>query len=985
MPFVCSPQFEGGLIQFLQRGLLGKGKAVPVAEWNAVIKKSDNAAHRLLKMLVEEGEANGKEDGVFIPTETLLQLPDTQLNRIAVPALAGLSLTLSMHGRIDSTDSSIQLEWQDSHSRVINPNFQGPFVQVDGEWRRLSYRLFQLKEAATAFNKSAGQIFEERLPCWETMQTMLEQELGHNVRSDKYLSSLKIYQAGALTLDVKETNRGLDFSPILLPKGDAPELLEADDGPAGESEDLSQEGVNDTETVTLLPPMYAQAFESQFVQQAGQTPPAFVLGNNTFLLVDQPLRRSLDVVKRARNMPAEDRRNFLRNPRTVLAQALGEDGDSLAQAIFIETAQYSDRIQGLGLWEKPVLPWIAKKSNQWLPERFPVTIGDTTVETTAEEIETLEIDYERARGNGEETVEFQGESFGTDQIGKLLGDLRSETEAEDIDKPVEDIDQPTPEKENSVLLIQENLEANDYTAKFSLRKNKVAMSFPESWINRTVPKEHQLVGFDWICKAWRQGWPGVLLADDMGVGKTFQALAFLVWIRSNKARARIPVRELTGPILIVAPTALLNNWQKEASIHLIPDALGECCEVFGKNLKSLKRHPSDNVPPEDLLDVDQIRHADWVLTTYETLANYHQSFARVAFSVAIFDEIQKIKAPDTINSHAAKTANADFVVGMTGTPIENRIEDLWCIMDRIAPGYLKDLKTFSKTYGEENESALAELKDKLDKPQGKAPQVMLRRMKEQISKDLPSKTIAPYNVVMPVRQALVYEEVIAEAKGGAVTRKNMLEVLHKMRSISLHPDSAKEIDLYDPAQRKSWIMGSARLEKTFEILTAIENMEEKALIFLEDKAMQKALATAISEHFQLPTRPIIINGEMAGAKRQHHVDAFQSLPKGFAVLILSPKAAGIGLTITAANHVIHLSRWWNPAVEDQCNDRTYRIGQKKNVTIHVPLAVHPTHKEGSFDVKLHELLEKKRNLSKHMLAPPVSEGDAATLYGEVVS
>src|SRR5690606_22193947 len=144
-------------------------------------------------------------------------------------------------------------------------------------------------------------------------------------------------------------------------------------------------------------------------------------------------------------------------------------------------------------------------------------------------------------------------------------------------------------------------------------------------------------------------------------------------------------------------------------------------------------------------------------------------------------------------------------------------------------------------------------------------------------------------------------------------------------------------------------------------------------------------AAVVAAHFDLPAEPDIINGETPGDRRLHIVDRFQSLPRGFALLVLSPKAAGVGLTITAANHVIHLSRWWNPAVEAQCNDRVYRIGQEKPVTVHLPLAVHPTFDEASFDLKLDQLLTRKRALSRDMLMPPVSDADAESLFGEAVA
>ena len=174
------------------------------------------------------------------------------------------------------------------------------------------------------------------------------------------------------------------------------------------------------------------------------------------------------------------------------------------------------------------------------------------------------------------------------------------------------------------------------------------------------------------------------------------------------------------------------------------------------------------------------------------------------------------------------------------------------------------------------------------------------------------------------------------------------------------------------------------MHKAVEILQGIRIVGEKVIVFVEDLIIQRVFAEAMATHFDLPNLPGIINGGVPGDKRQQIVKDFQTSPPGFDLLVLSPKAAGVGLTITAANHVVHLSRWWNPAVEDQCNDRTYRIGQKRNVTIHIPLAIHPAINENSFDVKLNLLLERKRALSRHMLCVPESETDLADLFSGVV-
>src|SRR5208337_4635490 len=163
-----------------------------------------------------------------------------------------------------------------------------------------------------------------------------------------------------------------------------------------------------------------------------------------------------------------------------------------------------------------------------------------------------------------------------------------------------------------------------------------------------------------------------------------------------------PTAPALGPMMVVAPTALLRNWRAEAERHLTGDGLGEVVEAFGSGLRRLKGPKDADWSADDSIDLDQLRSAEWILTTYETLADNHRSFARVPYSVVVFDEMQKIKEPGSINTRSAGTLNVDFVLGLTGTPIENRIEDLWSLFDRLAPGYLGALRKFSERYGGED-------------------------------------------------------------------------------------------------------------------------------------------------------------------------------------------------------------------------------------------------------------------------------------------
>ena len=214
-------------------------------------------------------------------------------------------------------------------------------------------------------------------------------------------------------------------------------------------------------------------------------------------------------------------------------------------------------------------------------------------------------------------------------------------------------------------------------------------------------------------------------------------------------------------------------------------------EAFGSGLKKLKRpRNAAGWTEENALDLDALRNADWILTTYETLADNHRAFARVPYSVVVFDEMQKIKEPGSINARSSKTINADFVLGLTGTPIENKLEDLWAIFDRIAPGFLGALRDFSKRYADHDPERLRELKAMLDQPRDELPAPMLRRMKDKARDGLPEKRIETYKVTMPKSQADAYGRIVAQASGAAGSRRRMLEILHHMRGISLHPAHA---------------------------------------------------------------------------------------------------------------------------------------------------------------------------------------------------
>ncbi|MDQ0395547.1 DEAD/DEAH box helicase [Labrys monachus] len=971
-------------------------QAVPVKDWSTADGRQ-GAAARFLLPGVETGASFERDGGILLPHALVASLPATVAEAAGLPPLGTLSITLAFEGIMTDTRARIRASWYDEADRKIRIERVGALARWGAVEGRLSAPLYALAEAIDGYNQTEGRDADARIAAWGVVQAALKRTTADELRSnDHYLTSLTVYQAGAVALDVVETASGPDFFPVVMGREKAATLEDeaAAPGEDGEAPPAQFDLVSDA----LLPRPLQQRFSREIFAGAGKSRDAYELDRNVFLVLDPSLKTALDVIRRKRAAPKAERIAFLKNPRAEIAAAIGGDSDETSLSLLVETWQYSARVLGLGLWEPPPVPWLKNKSGQWLPERFPCRIGNEVIDLDREGFQTLKAEVSRADASNEAEITVEGRTFRVADVQdtfEQLGFDRFGNGGMAEPPPEYQVEmahaEPASSSQTGVdaderLVISQNLNGEEFAVSYSPRVTAVGAGFPLAPLVLTPPKPHQTTGFDWLVACYRAGWPGVLLADDMGLGKTFQALAFLAWVRANRRALGGGRGAQNKPVLIVAPTALLRNWIDEASRHLGAEALGERVDAFGSSLRHLKGPKDEHWTPETAIHVDELRKADWVLTTYETLADNHRAFARVAFSVAVFDEAQKIKSPGAINTQSAKAMNADFVLGLTGTPIENRLADMWCIMDRVVPGYLGSLKDFVSTYEEGGEDDLKRLKEKLDRPQqeGRAPPVLLRRMKTEILEGLPKREIKSKRVVMPAEQAEAYSDAVRKAQTGGATQGDMLRAIHAFRGVSLHPSGARECDPLDRASVGRWFAQSARMRHAVDVLKEVCASGEKALVFIEDIEVQALFAAAVATHFDLGRQPAIINGQIPGEKRLEIVERFQASPAPFDMLVLSPKAAGVGLTITAANHVIHLSRWWNPAVEDQCNDRCYRIGQLKPVTVHVPIAVHPHFGEASFDVKLDELLQRKRQLSRNMLMPPVADGDVRTLFGETV-
>jgi hypothetical protein len=514
---------------------------------------------------------------------------------------------------------------------------------------------------------------------------------------------------------------------------------------------------------------------------------------------------------------------------------------------------------------------------------------------------------------------------------------------------------------------------------------------------------HQEDGVRWLqtC-AQIPGRKGVLLADDMGVGKTVQILTFLAWcIESGKfpdlSRREPPFR----PILIVAPLILVDTrtWEREMENFFINEGVifWPVLSLHGDQLAKLRRHDAEGPEVEigkPVLDLNRIQRHKVVITNYETLKNYQHSFAylkdgKPLWSFVISDEAQEFKIPSTKLSHAMKAIEADLHIACTGTPVENRLLDLWNLCDVLQRGLLGSAKEFVDRFEkpqeeDDQDKRLLDLKKTLLIQQPHA--FLLRRTKSQVA-ELPPKNIVRLDCTMSEEEIAAHQTLLQDLRS-EVGRNRFLSALHRFAQLYQHPAL-----LGDDAEDRTaaeLISQSSKLRILLATLHEIRGKRQKAIVFARHRTMQGILAKVLQEEFHLPVR--IINGETklragslkaSGVKTRNGIlHEFRS-KLGFDVLILSPFVAGIGLTIVEANHVVHYGRWWNPAVESQATDRAYRIGQTKDVSVYLPILRDPSGRVApSFDERLDALMNRKQRLAEDFLRPLPPEDE---MGGELLS
>ncbi|MCL2320574.1 MAG: DEAD/DEAH box helicase, partial [Oscillospiraceae bacterium] len=428
-------------------------------------------------------------------------------------------------------------------------------------------------------------------------------------------------------------------------------------------------------------------------------------------------------------------------------------------------------------------------------------------------------------------------------------------------------------------------------------------------------RNYQKVGFNWLYTMQNLNF-GALLADDMGLGKTIQILALLEYLRENG----------NFKALLVIPASLIGNWENEI-------------EKFAPKIKYTVLHSKNREITDDV---------NLFITTYG-MASRIEELKDHKWNLIIVDEAQAIKNPTTKQTRAIKAIDGSFKIAMTGTPIENRLTDLWSLFDFLNKGLLgtsKEFSLFAKRLREnENYSKLRDVVNPF----------IMRRLKtdKSIISDLPDKLEIKVYTTLSKKQIVLYKTLVKEIESKlesaeGIERKGLiLASIMKFKQICNHPDQYLGLSEYKPDL-------SGKFEMLSEVCGTIYEKRERVLVFTQFREMTQPIADYLETIFN--QKGLILHGQTKISKRPEIVDQFNG-EEYVPFMVLSLKAGGVGLNLTAANHVIHFDRWWNPAVENQATDRAFRIGQTKNVMVHKMIT------KGTIEEKIDAMIEDKLKLS----------------------
>lgn len=895
---------------------------------------------------------------------------------------------ISSSSEIGRPDFRYSYEYR-TGSREVPVDRCGYFVRhrVTGKVFHLDPDAYALVDAIDRFNDASDE--ERKANGWATLASVKGAALPIGAALDEYLEFNDVLVPSELALDVY---RHEDDSVSFVPK---------------------------------CPDVDAAEFRKAFLRQSG-VPDVYSIdgedGRRVRLVIGARHREVLSRMKGVARVRGAERDAALRQPEKFF--------DGLLDAITIE---YGPRVIGIGEYEFKSTPHDPRESGGFFEREPPAGEVDNTPRPVVREFgpevreEPTQIEVPGPEGEGAVTLCFRDKAS-VDAAANAMAEALSAGEKTvsiggrevEVSQQAKDALTRAPEAKQvskagrKFLLVYTNEDAVLQADAAAAQAAASAPGVPLLAVPRSISPDitlmpHQVAGLAWMlqCDAKRPERTGILLADDMGLGKTLQVLTYLASLIES---GRVPAESAPDgtfryrPMLIVAPLILIENgtWEKEIRGAFVGEgsAFDPILVLHGRNIDHVRakgRAGQETVVGQPVLDIEKLMTYRTVITTYETAVSYQHSLAQMKggkplWSVLVTDEAQRYKAPDTKVSHAIKAiaSAAAFRIASTGTPVENRLLDLWNIVDSsVQTALLGDRQSFAAEFERpaargEAEDALRRLRAKL--LFGEPHSFVLRRSKDEVL-DLPKKTEIKLRAEMSSEESATHRALVGSLDTEQ-RRGRHLAVLHQLAQLYQHPALLRG----NPSSiaTDELLAQSGKLRSVVEKLREISAAGEKVIVFARLLAMQQILCRVFEREFGIrvpvingtPSRDSGYDGSSSATGRAHRarrsiLEEFEKRP-GFGVLILSPHVAGIGLTITAANHVIHYGRWWNPAVEAQATDRAYRIGQQRPVSVYLPILTYAQGGTGStFDERLDALMERKTALRRDFLQPDAPEEDNA--------
>ena len=904
------------------------GVYVDVIEWPQ--KQTEYLSQlSILNELSDNGFADYSAKSCEVEVSEILNLSEIDKQLLNLPNNYPYDIYIQSDGQLNQNTFKFKYGFYDfiPNGSKLQVKRNGPVLEIDDNYYLLSPSQYCVCEEIDNFNLlgEGARTYQHNLKCFADIKSFSSKAASY---LDGYLQSQNYYHPDKIKIDVEFENNNLEIIPTI-----------DIDNSIG----------------------FTNVFD-QFQNIRDVYPVSDNQGGTTRVVIDESQKNELKKIKLKRKISnKEDIKEIVEHPERFF------DEESVDFTVF-----YSDRVKEIGVYKPKFYPFVCPYKSIWIPG---IVVKDRVhgekrvYFKTSHDLDEFISEKNLAQQTGKEYFEWQGAEIPIDDVEKFIRIANKQ-----FDKPDRPIDNIENSNENQVLIIKENAELTEYSEGNEQLKNIDHNFFSVNNLLSTISlKDHQKEGIAWLQSLQSNNYCGCLLADDMGLGKTLQLLYFIEWhsLQNNDSK----------PYLIVAPVSLLENWENEYIKFFSPQNL-TLTKLYGSISLSKEFNEFENIKEAKAL---QRKHI--ILTNYETVRAYQATLCRINFAVVALDEAQKIKTPGTLVTNASKALKADFKIALTGTPVENTLIDIWCIMDFSVPGLLGNAKDFAKEFQNPLKNEETDVKELGEKLRERIGVFIKRRLKKDVAKDLPNKydnVSSRVKRIMPIAQLERYKIEIEQAKNeelsGVDKRNQILKSLWAIRDISDHPYLVdNQIGNYSTDEL---IVASAKLQTVIGLLTKIKMKGEKVILFADRKETQKMLQRVILDTFGF--FPSIVNGDTPTSKkmegksklsRQQTIDRFQA-EAGFRAIIMSPLAAGIGLNVTKANHIIHYTRHWNPAKEEQATDRAYRIGQDKDVYVYYPMAVFPDEMiddEGnpqlSFDEILDNLLSRKKGLATNTLFP----------------